>query len=149
VGGGGGARGAKRPRHAAGSRKPPQKSGHPKAGAGAGAAAGDGERRSDNFPPKQKKKIDKPKHLKRKIAQAQAQDQDESAAAAVLALTQEQEQLEQKKADAKEKFYQLCRTLVGEDKWDDEKQAIYDNLVKEKGACIDLVIFIVSFGCLC
>lgn len=48
-------------------------------------------------------------------------------------LEEEQKQLELKKTEAKDKFYELCKTLVGVDKWDDEKQGIYDKLVQEKG----------------
>lgn len=88
-----------------------------------------------HVPPKQQKKINKPKHLKRKLAQAEANMTEGAAAesAEVLALRREQEQLDKEKAEAKEKFFLLCKSLVGEDKWDDNKQATYDKLIKEKG----------------
>jgi hypothetical protein len=135
--------GQKRPRHShdssSGSRnnkKPKISSGnHSSTSKEAGWAGG----RSDNFAPKQKKKIDKPKHLKRKLQQAETEANAETdaekelAQAKMKAIQEQQRVLEEKKGEAKDKFYQLCRTLVGEDKWNDEKQATYDQLVKEKG----------------
>lgn len=142
VGSAGGAAGNKRPRFNSDNRTPNNRTAnnrnstknirHPNS---TGERDGEVGTRSDRFPPKQKKKIDKPKHLKRKLqkAEVEAGAAEGAGAAALLVLQQEQAQLEQKKAEAKDKFYQLCRTLVGEDKWDAEKQAVYDSLVKEKG----------------
>jgi hypothetical protein len=88
-----------------------------------------------NLPPKQKKKIDKPKHLKRKLEQAQEQvtANAEGAESIAAALESQQHVLIEKKQEAVDKFYQLCRTLVGEEKWDKEKQDVYDKLLKEGG----------------
>ena len=46
--------------------------------------------------------------------------------------------LDERKVEAKEKFYTLCKSLVGEEKWNEEKQAIYEKLNNEKS---DVALF--------
>lgn len=131
----GGAGGSKRHKHAAfsGDRRDKSASTGFHGFRSAGPEQGPGS--VADLPPRQKKKIDKPKHLKRKLMAAQelVEARAEGAESIAAALADEQKKLEEKKKEAKDKFYELCKTLVGLDKWDDEKQSIYDKLVNEKG----------------
>lgn len=68
------------------------------------------------------KKQKKPKHLARKLAQAEAKQDAEM----IHEITQQQQELETKKRENAKKWKELCKTLVGEEKWD---EAQFDQLV--------------------
>ena len=45
---------------------------------------------------------------------------------------------DERRVEAKKKFYTSCKSLAGEEKWNEEKQAIYEKLINEKS---DVTLF--------
>eukprot|EP00602_Paraphysomonas_sp_CaronLab_P007238 CAMPEP_0185035266 /NCGR_PEP_ID=MMETSP1103-20130426/26340_1 /TAXON_ID=36769 /ORGANISM="Paraphysomonas bandaiensis, Strain Caron Lab Isolate" /LENGTH=206 /DNA_ID=CAMNT_0027572271 /DNA_START=44 /DNA_END=661 /DNA_ORIENTATION=+ len=70
-------------------------------------------------PPKKKK----PKHLKRKLAEAESKNDEDT----IRALQEQQQELDSIKQERASKWETLCKSLVGEDKWDQDK---FDRLIQ-------------------